>query len=61
MRYHELTFADCLTPAWRVSPRVRALVTTRAGGVSQPPYGRFITLTRISFCTTAWLTKASRR
>jgi YfiH family protein len=41
MRYPELTFADCLKPAWQVSPRVRALVTTRAGGVSRPPYGRF--------------------
>lgn len=36
-----LTQADCLRPAWRVSPRVRALVTTRAGGVSLPPYGRW--------------------
>jgi polyphenol oxidase len=36
----ELTFSDCLQPAWRVSPRVHALVTTRAGGVSRPPYGR---------------------
>lgn len=35
-----LTHADCLQPDWRVSPRVRALVTTRAGGVSLPPYGR---------------------
>jgi polyphenol oxidase len=40
MSYPELTLADCLQPAWRVSPRVRALVTTRAGGVSEPPYGR---------------------
>lgn len=30
---------DCLWPQWRVSPRVRALVTTRNGGVSLPPYG----------------------
>ena len=37
----ELTQADCLTPSWQVSPRVRALVTTRAGGVSLPPYGCF--------------------
>lgn len=36
-----LTQADCLRPAWDVSPRVRALVTTRAGGVSLPPYGRW--------------------
>nr|WP_199189533.1 peptidoglycan editing factor PgeF [Trinickia dabaoshanensis] len=36
-----LTEADCLRPAWDVSPRVRALVTTRSGGVSLPPYGRW--------------------
>ncbi|MGN6319707.1 peptidoglycan editing factor PgeF [Trinickia sp.] len=36
-----LTQADCLNPDWRVSPRVGALVTTRAGGVSLPPYGRW--------------------
>lgn len=36
-----LTQADCLRPAWNVSPRVRAFVTTRAGGVSLPPYGRW--------------------
>ncbi|SAL70450.1 laccase [Caballeronia terrestris] len=30
---------DCLWPAWRVSSRVRALVTTRNGGVSGAPYG----------------------
>lgn len=30
---------DCLWPAWRVSKRVRALVTTRNGGVSEAPYG----------------------
>lgn len=28
----------CLWPDWRVSPRVRAFVTTRAGGVSAAPY-----------------------
>ncbi|MEZ2351925.1 peptidoglycan editing factor PgeF [Caballeronia sp. RCC_10] len=28
----------CLWPRWRVSPRVRAFVTTRAGGVSAAPY-----------------------
>ncbi|MDR5738264.1 MULTISPECIES: peptidoglycan editing factor PgeF [unclassified Caballeronia] len=28
----------CLWPQWRVSPRVRAFVTTRAGGVSVAPY-----------------------
>lgn len=36
-----LTEADCLRPAWCVSSRVHALVTTRAGGVSLPPYGRW--------------------
>lgn len=34
-----LTLADCIVPDWHVSARVRALVTTRAGGVSAPPYG----------------------
>jgi len=34
-----LTEADVLQPSWRVSPCVRALMTTRAGGVSLPPYG----------------------
>lgn len=28
----------CLWPQWKVSPRVRAFVTTRAGGVSEAPY-----------------------
>ena len=37
----ELTLGDVLQPGWRVSPRVRALVTTRNGGVSSPPYGRW--------------------
>lgn len=36
-----LTEADLLYPPWRVSPRVHALMTTRAGGVSLPPYGRW--------------------
>ena len=36
-----LSFADVVQPAWNVSPRVRALVTTRNGGVSQPPFGRW--------------------
>ncbi|KAG0164120.1 hypothetical protein DFQ28_002368 [Apophysomyces sp. BC1034] len=31
--------ADCIVPHWRVSPRVRALITTRAGGVSRGVYG----------------------
>nr|WP_096031216.1 peptidoglycan editing factor PgeF [Caballeronia fortuita] len=30
---------DCVWPQWNVSPRVRAFVTTRAGGVSDAPYG----------------------
>ena len=38
----ELTRADVLQPDWRVSPRVRALVTTRNGGVSLPPFGRWL-------------------
>ena len=29
----ELGFADVVQPAWNVPPRVRALVTTRDGGV----------------------------
>ncbi|WMY09919.1 peptidoglycan editing factor PgeF [Paraburkholderia phenoliruptrix] len=37
----ELTFADVVQPAWNVAPRVRALVTTRNGGVSAPPFGRW--------------------
>jgi YfiH family protein len=37
----ELTSADLLYPDWQVSPRVRALVTTRDGGVSEPPFGRW--------------------
>lgn len=37
----ELSWDDCLQPGWRVSPRVRALVTTRNGGVSVAPYGRW--------------------
>lgn len=34
-----LTYADLLQPDWHAAPRVRALITTRNGGVSQPPYG----------------------
>lgn len=41
MNGSSLTEADVLRPSWRVSPRVRALMTTRAGGVSLPPYGRW--------------------
>jgi len=29
---------DWITPAWPTHPRVRALVTTRSGGVSAPPW-----------------------
>jgi purine-nucleoside/S-methyl-5'-thioadenosine phosphorylase / adenosine deaminase len=39
MTLPNLTLADVLQPDWRVAPRVRALVTTRNGGVSLPPYG----------------------
>ncbi len=41
MSLPELTPGDVLQPAWRTSPRVRALVTTRNGGVSLPPFGRW--------------------
>jgi hypothetical protein len=41
MNVPDLTFADVLQPGWRVAPQVRALVTTRNGGVSLPPYGRW--------------------
>ncbi|UEP26467.1 MULTISPECIES: peptidoglycan editing factor PgeF [unclassified Burkholderia] len=36
-----LTWQDCVQPDWQVSPRVRALITTRDGGVSDGPYGRW--------------------
>lgn len=36
-----LTWRDCVQPDWQVSPRVRALITTRDGGVSEGPYGRW--------------------
>ncbi|WP_396328414.1 peptidoglycan editing factor PgeF [Burkholderia anthina] len=36
-----LTWQDCVRPDWQVSPRVRALITTRDGGVSEGPYGRW--------------------
>jgi polyphenol oxidase len=32
---------DWIVPAWPVPPHVRALVTTRTGGVSVPPYDTF--------------------
>lgn len=41
MSLPELSFADVVEPAWNVSPRVRAFVTTRNGGVSEPPFGRW--------------------
>jgi polyphenol oxidase len=41
MSLPDLTLAEVIEPAWRVSPRVRALVTTRNGGVSLPPFGRW--------------------
>lgn len=37
----ELSWNDCLRPDWRVAPRVRALVSTRNGGLSAVPYGRW--------------------
>ncbi|MBP0595594.1 peptidoglycan editing factor PgeF [Paraburkholderia sp. LEh10] len=39
MTLPELTMNDVLRPQWPVSPRVHALVTTRNGGVSLPPFG----------------------
>jgi len=36
-----LHLSDCLIPDWQVAPCVRALVTTRNGGVSQAPFGRW--------------------
>ncbi|MCR4466225.1 MULTISPECIES: peptidoglycan editing factor PgeF [unclassified Burkholderia] len=36
-----LTWQDCVQPDWQVAPRVRALITTRDGGVSEGPYGRW--------------------
>lgn len=33
--------SDCLTPDWQVAASVRALVTTRNGGVSVAPFGRW--------------------
>ncbi|OXI49389.1 peptidoglycan editing factor PgeF [Burkholderia aenigmatica] len=36
-----LTWQDCVQPDWQVSPRVRALITTRDGGLSEGPYGRW--------------------
>lgn len=41
MTLPDLTQADILQPEWPVAARVRALVTTRNGGVSEPPFGRW--------------------
>jgi polyphenol oxidase len=38
----ELSAADLLHPGWSAPPNVRALVTTRDGGVSEPPFGRWM-------------------
>lgn len=40
MKHHvaALNHGACLWPQWKVSPRVRAFVTTRAGGVSAAPF-----------------------
>ncbi|PAV48159.1 multi-copper polyphenol oxidoreductase [Pseudomonas sp. HAR-UPW-AIA-41] len=35
-----LSLADCLLPEWPAPARVRSCVTTRAGGVSLPPFDR---------------------
>jgi len=37
----ELTSADLLHPDWDAAPNVRSFVTTRDGGVSAPPFGRW--------------------
>jgi len=36
-----LRISDCLIPDWQVAPSVRALVTTRNGGVSTAPFGQW--------------------
>ncbi len=41
MTLPELSFADVVQPAWNVSPRVRAPVTTRNGGGGDAPFGRW--------------------
>jgi len=37
----DLMPADLVHPSWPAPPRVRAIVTTRDGGVSAPPFGRW--------------------
>jgi polyphenol oxidase len=37
----ELNTADLLLPDWNATSNVRALMTTRNGGVSAPPFGRW--------------------
>ena len=37
----ELGAADLVHPGWDAPPNVRAVVTTRDGGVSHPPFGRW--------------------
>ncbi len=36
-----LNMQDCLVPNWQAPSRVHALITTRVGGVSEPPYGQW--------------------
>ena len=38
--FESLSPADCLLPEWPAPARVRSCVTTRAGGVSLPPFDR---------------------
>jgi len=38
---------DLVTPDWPAPPRVRACVTTRAGGISLPPYATFNLATHV--------------
>lgn len=39
----DLQLSDCLLPDWQVALSVRAVVTTRNGGVSAAPFGRWRT------------------